>query len=126
MGWKQINGRLYYYRSVRQGGQVRSEYLGSVESGALFAQLDALKRGDREAKRAAERAERERDEAEDRAVEEWFDRVEAVAEAAMLAAGYTVVDPVLPLLWYDGCCSLGPRSHGEHRPLFLGGGTDRP
>src|SRR3982751_3337201 len=40
--------------------------------------------------------------------------------------GYTVVDPVLPSLWYDGCCSLGPRSHGEHRPLFLGGGTDRP
>src|SRR4051794_33669799 len=39
---------------------------------------------------------------------------------------YTVVDPVLPSLWYDGCCSLGPRSHGEHRPLFLGGGTDRP
>jgi Rhodopirellula transposase DDE domain len=38
---------------------------------------------------------------------------------------YTVVDPVLPSLWYDGCCSLGPRSHGEHRPLFLEGGTDR-
>src|SRR4051794_40977768 len=32
---------------------------------------------------------------------------------------YTVVDPVLPSLRYDGCCSLGPRSHGEHRPLFL-------
>jgi hypothetical protein len=42
------------------------------------------------------------------------------------ADDYTVVDPVLPSLWYDGCCSLGPRSHGEHRPLFLGGGTDRP
>ena len=39
---------------------------------------------------------------------------------------YTIADPVLPSLWYHGCCSLGPRSQGEHRPLFLGRGTDRP
>jgi hypothetical protein len=44
----------------------------------------------------------------------------------LLEEHYTVVDPVLPSLWYDGCCSLGQRSQGEHRPLFLGDGTDRP
>ena len=88
MGWKQINGRLYYYRTVRDGGRVRSKYLGSAESGALFAQLDSLDREEREVKRAEERAERERAEAEDRAVAEWFDQVEVLAQAALVAAGY--------------------------------------
>ena len=31
MGWERRNGRLFYYRKVRRGASVRSEYLGRTE-----------------------------------------------------------------------------------------------
>src|SRR4051794_5347730 len=88
MGWKLINGRPYYYRSVRDGSCVRTEYVGGGEVAGLAAQLDAMRRGEEAAQQQAERAERERVESEERALTEWFDRVEAMADVAMAAAGY--------------------------------------
>jgi hypothetical protein len=88
MSWKQINGRSYYYRSVREGGQVRSEYYGGGEAAYLIAQIHALDREERDAQRQAERLEREQAGAEDRDFMEWFNQVEAVAHAALDAAGY--------------------------------------
>jgi hypothetical protein len=106
MGWKRINGRSYFYRSVREGGRVRSEYVGGGEAGHLFAQLIAIDRQEREAEREDRRAERERFEGEERAIAEWFDRVEAVADAAMLAAGFH-------------------KHHGQWRRRRDGGGEQR-
>jgi hypothetical protein len=40
MAWEQRNGRLYYYRKMRQGRQVISEYLGTGQSAELLAELD--------------------------------------------------------------------------------------
>src|SRR5512135_2036632 len=88
MGWKQINGRKYYYKSERVGGRIKSTYYGSGELASLVAILDAEAREEREAKRRRQRAERKRAEAEERAVAEWFDEVQAVADAAMVAAGF--------------------------------------
>jgi hypothetical protein len=62
--------------------------MGSGGSGALFETLDALDRDERDTERAgwkrqkAELDERERD------IQAYFDRVEAVARAALLVAGY--------------------------------------
>ena len=39
MGWKTINGRQYYYRCVREGARVRSEYYGAGVAGNLRAQV---------------------------------------------------------------------------------------
>jgi hypothetical protein len=88
MGWKQINGRQYYYKSERVGGRVQSTYYGSGELASLVATLDTEAREEREAERRDRRAEREQADAEERAVAEWFDEVQAVADAAMIAAGF--------------------------------------
>jgi hypothetical protein len=87
MGWKRINGREYYYRSERQGGRVKTTYVGAGELGLFAAVLEAEERQEREAERVAVRAEREEADAEERAVVEWFDGIQAVADAAMIAAG---------------------------------------
>jgi hypothetical protein len=50
--------------------------------------LDAEERAERAAEREAAQAEREEAAAEERAVAEWFDGVQALADAAMIAAGY--------------------------------------
>jgi hypothetical protein len=88
MGWKQINGREYYYKSERIGGRVKSTYYGAGEVASLVAQHDTIERGRREAERRDRRAEREQADAEERAVAEWFDEVQAVADAAMIVAGF--------------------------------------
>jgi len=88
MGWKRINGREYYYKSERVGGQIKSTYYGSGELASLIAILDAEAREEREAERRRHRAEREGSEEEERTIAEWFDEVQAVADAAMIAAGF--------------------------------------
>jgi hypothetical protein len=88
MGWKQINGDEYYYRSEREGGRVTTTYVGSGIAAQFAAMSDAEERAEREAERKVARAEREEAEAEERAVTEWFDDIQAVADAAMVAAGF--------------------------------------
>ncbi|WP_169973115.1 hypothetical protein [Tautonia rosea] len=88
MGWKTINRSRYYYRSRRENGRVRTEYVGSGQAAELIATLDLSDREERQAEREAERAEREAAEREERELADWFGRVEAVAEAALIAAGF--------------------------------------
>jgi hypothetical protein len=88
MAWKTINGRRYYYKSERVGGRVKSTYFGAGESGSLMAEMVALERLERAADREELREERQDSEAEETAVSEWFDGVQAVADAAMIAAGF--------------------------------------
>src|SRR5262245_24100004 len=88
MGWKTINGRRYFYKSERAGGRVKSTYFGAGESGLLISLLLLEDRAEREAERDQRRAEREEYESEEKAVAEWFDDVQAVADAAMVRAGY--------------------------------------
>jgi hypothetical protein len=88
MGWKTINGRRYYYKSERAGGRVKSTYFGAGESGTLMAEMVALERLERAADREQLREEHQDSEAEETAVSEWFDGVQAVADAAIIAAGF--------------------------------------
>ena len=53
-----------------------------------MAMLQAEDRQEREAAREAARAEREEADTDERAVSEWFDGVQAAADAAMVAAGF--------------------------------------
>jgi hypothetical protein len=87
MAWKTINGRRYYYKSERAGGRVKSTYFGAGETGYLMAEMAALERLERAADREELREQREEYMAEETAVSEWFDGVQAVADAAMIAAG---------------------------------------
>jgi hypothetical protein len=88
MGWKTINGRRYYYKSERRGGRVKTTYFGAGESGLLISLVEAEDRAEREAERARLRAERAEFETEEKAVAECFDNIQAVADAAMVAAGF--------------------------------------
>ena len=88
MGWKTINGRRYYYKSEREGGRVKTTYFGAGESGLMMPQLALFGRRERPSWREANREEREESDAEEPAVSEWFDDVQAVADAAMIAAGF--------------------------------------
>jgi hypothetical protein len=88
MAWKTINGRRYYYKSERVGGRVESTYFGAGEAGTLMASIMAFDREGREAERDKLREERCEFDAEEKAVSEWFDGVQAVADSAMIAAGF--------------------------------------
>jgi hypothetical protein len=88
MGWKTINGRRFYYKSRRVGGRVETTYFGAGEPASLMAQIDEYERLEKTADRQAEQEEREESDAEEKAVADWFDDVQAVADAAMAEAGF--------------------------------------
>jgi hypothetical protein len=88
MAWKRIGNHSYYYESHREGGRVVSSYRGRGRFAMLCARLDQLTRHERKLKRGLVRDERDSAENEQRAITEWFDRVELVATGAMLATGF--------------------------------------
>src|SRR5262245_33128879 len=88
MGWKRINGRRYFYQSRREGGRVKSTYYGAGGTAEAIALILASEREEREIERMERQAEREESDAEERAISAWFDDVQAVADAAMLTAGF--------------------------------------
>ena len=80
MGLQERHGRPAYYRSVRQGGRVRSVYLGIGQQAIDLAERDAaIKRESKRVREASEQAERQ--------AREWFDTVEVITRAALIAAG---------------------------------------
>jgi hypothetical protein len=78
---------LYYYNSRRDADRVVSEYVGRGEMAFLSAQLDKIIRQQRAERRVGERAERENSDREEQELSAWYERVEAIANGAMLAAG---------------------------------------
>ncbi len=88
MGWERRRDRLYYYRSTKVGGRVVKEYAGAGLVGELAADLDAEQRVERQARADRERAERGRLEAIEAPLVELCGLADALAKAALLAAGY--------------------------------------
>jgi hypothetical protein len=84
MAWKLRNGRAYLYKSIRLGGQVRTLYFGT----GLAARTVALVEEQAREERGRLREERRRMEREERETATWFENVEVLADAAMLAAGF--------------------------------------
>jgi hypothetical protein len=54
------DGRLYYYRSVRDGEKVRKRYVGAGEFARVCSETDILRRTSRRAQREQDRAELEK------------------------------------------------------------------
>jgi len=88
MGWKRIGGHDYWYQSERRDGRVVTTYIGGGDCGQLMAILQWERRLEREDERERRRAEREAFQAEGRAFSEWFDQVQALADAAIASAGF--------------------------------------
>ena len=88
MSWEQRNGRSYYFRKVREGGRVRSKYVGSGIVAQICAGNDNVKRRDRAAKRAADRAARHAEAKLDRQLAAVESALATMTHATLSAAGY--------------------------------------
>lgn len=84
MPMKMRGGRTYWYRSVRIGGRVRSEYQGAGLAGAIF-QADAGREAEQ---READRAELAAIAAEDRPFAAFCAAVDEAVRLALEAAGF--------------------------------------
>ena len=81
-------GGRYYTRSRKADGRVIREYVGAGPVAEIAAEMDRLGRLEREGEAQARREERERLDALAAPVEELCDAAEALARAALVAAGY--------------------------------------
>ncbi len=81
-------GGLYYTRSRKENGRVVREYVGGGVLGELAARMDAEDRRRRQEEAAAWREERKRLEELAGVVDELCEGIEAIARAALLAAGF--------------------------------------
>jgi hypothetical protein len=82
------NGRIYYYRSVRDGETVRKVYEGAGELARIAAGRDLVNRAVRKGEREQERAELKHLEALSQPVEELRVVAEILLRAHLVAAGY--------------------------------------
>lgn len=89
MAWERRGGvGRYYTRSRRLNGRVVREYLGSGPVAELAAALDAVEREQREAEEDEARQARRQAEALDAEIGQLCGAVEALAHAALQAAGF--------------------------------------
>ena len=82
------NGRLYYYRSVRDGERVRKVYVGAGEVARISYEEDILRRTGRRAQRERERAELGRLKGLVALVEEFSEAAEVLVTAHLVDRGY--------------------------------------
>ena len=82
------DGRLYYYRSVRDGEKVRKVYVGAGEFARVCSETDILQRTSRRAQRERERAELERLEGLVALVEEFSEAAQVLVTAHLVDGGY--------------------------------------
>jgi hypothetical protein len=90
MAWEAVNGRRYYYRTLRVGGRPRRVYVGAAGSPAaeLAAAADDLRRLGREVATRERRAERERLRDTEAPLLALCELTDVLTRAALLAAGY--------------------------------------
>ena len=82
------DGRLYYYRSVRDGEKVRKVYVGAGEVARICYETDMLRRTSRRAQRERERVELERLKGLVALVEELSDVAKVLAIAHLVDGGH--------------------------------------
>ncbi|MCA1686965.1 MAG: hypothetical protein LC745_13540 [Planctomycetia bacterium] len=88
MGWKWVNGHPYYYKSVREGGRVRSQYYGGGLTGKLIAEMENIEREEREADRLEDREARAGEREIERALDALVAEAREAVAAVLTAAGY--------------------------------------
>ena len=82
------DGRLYFYRSVRDGERVRKVYVGAGEFARICSERDILQRTSRRAQRERERAELERLEGLVALVEEFSEAAKVLVIAHLVDGGH--------------------------------------
>jgi hypothetical protein len=89
MGWESRgDAGPYYYRKVRRGGRVVSEYIGRGEAAELIAALDIVDRDRREGEAADRRAAREEEAEADARLDGMVREALSAASARLAELGY--------------------------------------
>jgi hypothetical protein len=88
MGWETRGNGRYYYRKVRDGGRVRSEYIGAGVVAELLAEADDRGRQRRQLEDEARRAEVDAERHTAATLAEVDRMVQTMTAAALIAAGY--------------------------------------
>jgi hypothetical protein len=90
MPWQQRGTKRYYYRSERLNGRPARRYVGAGDSPAaeLAATTDDLRRLEREIAARESRAERDRQQGAEAALQKLCEASDIVARAALVGAGY--------------------------------------
>ncbi len=88
MAWEARGNGSYYYRKRRIGTRVVSAYVGSSETAGIIAQLDALDREQRAAKRLLDAVDREARAIEDQDVALLGDLLATLTRAVLVTNGF--------------------------------------
>jgi len=88
MGWEKRGNKSYYYRKVRHGNRVRSEYVGSDVHAELQAKLIEDCRGARRDEREDLRRIQQVDKEIDRQIDDVERALTFLTDASFSAAGY--------------------------------------
>ena len=88
MGLEKRNGRVYYYKSRRDGEKVRKVYVGAGDFAHVAAELDETERLRRKEEVAYWKAERERLERDAAFLQELTEAAEVLVRAHLLASGF--------------------------------------
>jgi hypothetical protein len=88
MGLETYHGKTYYYRKIRIGDRVKSQYGGAGDDARMFAALEEEKREEVAAERARWKARQAASDAEEQQIVDYARVVERAVVEALRAAGY--------------------------------------
>ena len=88
MGWECRGSSQYYYRKIRRGRRVVSEYVGAGEFAILTALLDEEQRAERQEQQEAERRRREEADQIDHELARFDDTLRLLTTIMLEEAGY--------------------------------------
>lgn len=88
MGWETRNGRQYFYRKVRNGDKIRSDYIGHGELARAIAYFEQRDNEEIQDAKRLKSQEKEAERARETEFMAFYTAVEAEFAQAMTAAGY--------------------------------------
>ena len=88
MGWELRNGKRYYYRKIRRGRRVVSEYVGTSEFAEFWFELDRLDRVEKILSRTAWKDEKDEVKKLNKDINQLTKIINDVARASLLISGY--------------------------------------
>lgn len=88
MAWEKRDNRTYYYRTIHREGKVTKQYFGNGAVGRFAANVDALRRAERQAGEEVRQRKKDRLEAAVTLTCELNEACKLLASATLLAAGF--------------------------------------
>lgn len=88
MGWELRNGKRYYYRKIRRGRRVVSEYVGTGEFVELLFKMDAIDRINKTHKKTAWKKKKDAVKKLSKDFNQLAKVIYSMARASLLISGY--------------------------------------